>query len=75
MADRFEREALGFHRAVRNRFLDIAAHEPERCSVIDASLGPDAVFERVWSTVNLRLLGPLSAPLRGRLRAPREARA
>ena len=74
-ADRFERESLGFHRAVRNRFLDIASAEPERCAVIDAALGPDAVAERVWSTVKLRLLGPLAAPLRGRARAPREAHA
>jgi len=41
--DRFEAEALGFHERLRSAFLAIAAAEPVRCRVIDASPGPDAV--------------------------------
>lgn len=35
--DRFEREQQDFFRSVRKGYLDIAAAEPERCTVIDAS--------------------------------------
>ena len=35
--DRFEREQQSFFRSVRQGYLDIAAAEPERCLVIDAS--------------------------------------
>lgn len=55
--DRFERETLAFHSAVRNIFLDIAAHDPVRCAVIDASLAPEYVAARIWASVKLRLLG------------------
>ncbi len=42
--DRFEGERIGFHRRLRQAFLDIAAAEPERCVVLDASLSPDEVL-------------------------------
>ncbi|GGH20435.1 thymidylate kinase [Alsobacter metallidurans] len=35
--DRFEQESLAFHQKLREAFLAIAAAEPERCVVIDAS--------------------------------------
>ncbi|GJE77898.1 dTMP kinase [Methylorubrum suomiense] len=41
--DRFEAEALGFHERLRAAFRSIAEAEPERCRVIDAEPGPDAV--------------------------------
>jgi dTMP kinase len=41
--DRFEQKGLEFHRRVRAEFLAIAAREPRRCVVIDAS----APIERV----------------------------
>ena len=47
-ADRFERETIEFHNAVRAGFITIARMHPERCVVIDASEGADQVF------VNLR---------------------
>lgn len=72
IADRFERETLAFHRAVRNGFLDIAAREPVRCAVIDASLEPDAVADRVWSTVQVRLLAQLPMQMRGQRAAQRQ---
>lgn len=53
--DRFEGEALGFHRRLRQAFLDIAAAEPARCIVIDASGSPDDVAEMAWSALTARL--------------------
>lgn len=61
-ADRFEQETLDFHRAVRNAFLDIAAREPLRCAVLDASLPPGEIAARIWSTVRLRLLDAALKP-------------
>jgi dTMP kinase len=44
-SDRFEAERIGFHRRLRQAFLDIAAAEPSRCVVLDASLEPDEIRE------------------------------
>jgi dTMP kinase len=38
---------LDFHRRVRQGFLDLAAAEPDRFAVVDASLDADAVWEAV----------------------------
>ncbi len=54
VADRFEREALAFHQGLRSGFLAIAAREPERCRVIDATGRPEAVAEAIWTTVGER---------------------
>ena len=54
--DRFEREGLAFHTRVREGFLAIAAEEPERCAVVDASRGPDAVERAIWAELSGRLL-------------------
>ena len=54
--DRFEAESLEFHRGLRNAFLDIAAAEPQRCAVFDASLPAMELAARIWSTVTIRLL-------------------
>lgn len=54
--DRFESDALSVHRRRREAFLDIAAHEPERCVVIDAGRSEDEVANRVWQAVSARLL-------------------
>ena len=53
--DRFEAENIGFHRRLRQAFLDIAASEPERCIVIDASLAPPEVQEMAWDACMARL--------------------
>jgi len=53
--DRFEAENESFHAALRQCFLDIAAAEPERCVVIDATQEPDAVETAIWSKVSERL--------------------
>ena len=46
-ADRLESEDLAFHQRVRCGFLAIAAEEPDRVRVVDASGDVDAVAERV----------------------------
>lgn len=46
--DRFEREKKDFHTAVRRGYLELAAKEPERFIVIDASREEDRVEEEVF---------------------------
>lgn len=53
--DRFESEALGFHARLRAAFLAIAAREPGRCAVIDATAEPDAVEAAIAATIAARL--------------------
>ena len=53
--DRFESDALALHEARRRAFLDIAAREPERCVVIDASGELPQVAEAIRKTVAARL--------------------
>ena len=48
---RFEGKDLDFHRRLRAAFRAIAAAEPDRCVLIDAAPGPDAVAEAVWAAV------------------------
>lgn len=47
--DRFEGEAVAFHAALREKFLDIARAEPGRCKVIDASKPEDEVAEAIFA--------------------------
>ena len=44
---RYESMELAFHERLRNGFLEIAAHEPERCRVIDAGQDIEAVHEAI----------------------------
>jgi dTMP kinase len=60
--DRFEAEALDFHKKLREAYLELAGGEPDRCAVIDATLAPDVVADAVWAVVNARL-HPAEAPL------------
>lgn len=59
--DRLEREPAAFHAAVRERFLSLAAAEPGRYAVIDASASAAAVGEQVRGA-----MGPLLASRRER---------
>ncbi len=52
--DRYERMDLGFHQRLRQAFLDIAAAEPERCAVIDATQPVETVHAAVWANVHAR---------------------
>lgn len=55
-ADRYEGRPPAFHEALRRGFLEIAAHEPDRCVVIDGAGSPEAVAEAVWSVAGQRLM-------------------
>lgn len=56
--DRFERETLDFHSAVRDGYLEVARSEPDRFVVIDATQGPDEVESQVLRSVEPWLAGP-----------------
>lgn len=64
-ADRFEAEALAFHRGLRATFREIAAAEPERCALIDASGTAAVVAGRIWAAISKRLF---SARMRAKAR-------
>ena len=53
--NRLDREPLEFHRRVRARFLELAAREPERFVVLDASRSPDQLEEQAWAALEARL--------------------
>jgi dTMP kinase len=63
LKDRFELEDLSFHRRIREGYLKMAAAEPERWLVIDASLPKEKIAEIIWDRVS-RLL-PSHPSLRG----------
>lgn len=52
---RFESKGIEFHQRLRERFLEIARSEPDRCAVIDATRTPDQVAATVWAAVDSRL--------------------
>ncbi len=53
--DRFEQEAIAFHRRVREGYLKLAADEPQRWLVVDASQSRAKIAEIIWPRVS-RLL-------------------
>ncbi|PYB75077.1 MULTISPECIES: dTMP kinase [Rhizobium] len=53
--DRFEKERTEVHEKRRQGFLDIAAREPLRCRVIDASLDMDRIARDILADVTLVL--------------------
>lgn len=53
---RFESKGRVFHERLRAGFQAIAAAEPDRCAVIDATAAMDAVEAAVWSAVEARLV-------------------
>jgi dTMP kinase len=54
-ADRFEGEGAEFHEKLRDAYLAVAAREPDRCVVIDASAAKEAVANAIWDVVQSRL--------------------
>jgi dTMP kinase len=55
LADRFEARDLGFHKRLREGFLEIARLEPQRCVVVDGQKSADEVASEVWAAVTTRL--------------------
>lgn len=62
-ADRFEKEGLSYHSAVRNAFLELACHS-SRHVVVDASGNVDEVAERIAALVDARLFNAPLEPAR-----------
>ncbi|MGH6670397.1 MAG: dTMP kinase [Xanthobacteraceae bacterium] len=60
--DRFEAEQVDAHEKLRDAYLALAAAEPNRCVIIDASQNKEAVARRLWAVVNSRF-DPALAPL------------
>ncbi len=53
--DHFEIRDATYHEALRHGFLAIAADDPTRCAVIDATGSPEEVAARIWAIVEARL--------------------
>jgi dTMP kinase len=64
--DRFESEDLKFHQELREAYRDIAAAEPERCVLIDASADIDAVAHHVWMALYDRAFAAPAGNVAGR---------
>jgi dTMP kinase len=60
--DRFEAENVEFHEKLREAFRALAADEPERCVIIDASVPRVQVAKDIWDTVQAKL-EPATTPL------------
>ena len=52
---RFESKGMAFHERLREGFRAIAATEPDRCTLIDATASMDGVEAAVWAAVAERL--------------------
>jgi dTMP kinase len=53
--DRFEAEDVKFHEDLREAYRQIAAAEPQRCVLIDATPDPATVAASIWSALRDRL--------------------
>lgn len=53
--ERFEAKGAAFHQRLRAAYLEIAAAEPERCVLIDATASLDAVETAILAAVQRRL--------------------
>jgi dTMP kinase len=51
---RFENFDSDFHERLRQAFIEIAKRHPDRCALIDATLGEDEVTAAIWATVSRR---------------------
>jgi dTMP kinase len=60
--DRFEAEQIEFHEMLRQAYLSLAASEPNRCVIIDATAPKKVVARRIWQAVSWRLKPP-AAPV------------
>lgn len=60
-ADRFEAEGIKFHQDLRDAYRRIAAEDPERCVLVDATADPDTVASRISSALREHLRATLAA--------------
>ena len=64
--DRFESEDVRFHQELREGYREIAAAEPERCVLIDATADVNTVATRIWEALRDHFLpmpaGGLASP-------------
>ena len=58
---KFEEESEEFHQRIRQGFHDLAAQEPDRWRVIDATRSIDAISDDIWNAVRDRLPVPANA--------------
>lgn len=49
--DRFEQEAIAFHQRVRQGYLKLAANDPERWLVVDASQSKVKISQIIWQRI------------------------
>ncbi len=49
--DRFEKEDINFHEKIRQGYLKLAAEEPERWLVVDATQSKEQIAEIIWQKV------------------------
>jgi dTMP kinase len=54
--DRFEGEALEFHRVLRDAYRELPRQHPDRCVLIDATGEPEKVAEAIWRVVEGRFV-------------------
>jgi dTMP kinase len=59
--DRFEAEDVKFHQKLRDAYREIAAAEPQRCVLIDASTDPNTVGVSVWTALRDRFFAAPAA--------------
>lgn len=59
--DRFESEDVKFHQDLREAYREIAAAEPERCVLIDASADANTVAAAVWTALRDRFFAAPAA--------------
>jgi dTMP kinase len=59
--DRFESEDVKFHQKLRDAYREIAAAEPQRCVLIDASADPNTVAASVWTALRDRFFAAQAA--------------
>ena len=62
--DRFEQEETAFHQRIREGYLKLAADDPERWLIIDASQSKAKVEQIIWQRVS-QLLSNQGEPKRG----------
>ncbi len=49
--DRFEKLRIDFHERLRKGFLEIAAQDTGRCTVVDAMKSADDVYQDIWGRI------------------------